>query len=212
MNFSTDRDLLMYEPSLFEEASFLSQQRLQVADAATTGATLTSATADFTAAQVDKGGVVLLAQKPCEVLERLDSQTLTVSLLRRDVSGDAIAPGDGQDQSLIVRTFSPQAGLVHAMLLRMLGMDVDDPQATVHEQAIMSRSLMRQLEVLGTLERVYGAAASLTVENGLLLHKASMYRRRFLEACRGAVVLLDTTGDGRVDERRVLGLMRLRRT
>lgn len=211
MNFSTDRDLLIYEPTLFTDVPWVSQQRLSVSDGALTGATLTSALADFVQAQVDTGSVLLVGTTPVEVIERVDAMTLTVSLPRARTSDAAIPPGDGTSLSVVVRTFAPQAELVSASLLRMLGLDRDDPDQSLDSDAVVSLSLMARLESLATLERVFSSAAALTGDNDGLLFKAAEYRRRLAEAASRAPVQVDTNGDGLPDEKRYIGLSRLTR-
>ncbi len=211
MNFSTDRDLLLYEPTLFNDLPWVCQQRLSVTDGEVSGTTLTSIAADFELAQVEAGGVVLIDKTPVEVVERVDAMTLTVSLLRARLSDAAIPPGDGASKAVIVRTFAPQAELVCASLLRMLGLDSEDPEQPLDADAVVSLSLMARLEMLGTLERVFSSAAALTGNNDGLLFKAAEYRRRLLEAASRSPVQVDTNGDGLPDEKRYIGLSRLTR-
>lgn len=210
MNYSTDRDLLVLEPDVFHEAVIAAQQRVTAADAAVTGTTLTSASADFAQAQVEPGSVVLIGQVAHEVLMRIDAHTLTVSLPRSGLAAPAIpGPAQGSGLELIARTFAPQAALVKAALLRRLGIDPDDAQAPVTEDDIVSLSVMARLESLATLERLYAGTASLAAEDATLLHKAGEYRRRFNESLRRATILIDTDHDGRADARWRLGNLRL---
>lgn len=211
MNFSTDRDLLLYEPTLFNDVPWIAQQRLSVTDGDVTGTTLSSATADFETAQVDAGSILLVDKVPVEVISLTDSMTLTASLPRARTTDAAIPPGDGSSKSVIARTFAPQAELVCAALLRMLGLDSDDPDQPLDADAVVSLSLMARLEALGTLERVFSSAAALTGDNDGLLYKASEYRRRFAEAASRSPVQIDTNGDGLPDEKRYIGLSRLTR-
>lgn len=211
MNFSTDRDLLLYEPTLFNDLPWVSQQRLSVTDAEVNGTMLTSAQADFEAAQIDVGSVLLVGKIPVEVLARIDSMMLTVSLPRTKTSDPAIPPGDVSSASVAGRTFAPQAELVCGSLLGMLGLDHDDPEEPLDADAVVSLSLMARLESLGTLERVFSSAAALTGDNDALLFKAAEYRRRFLEAAARCPVQIDTTGDGLPDEKRYIGVGRLTR-
>jgi hypothetical protein len=209
MNFSSDRDLLAYEPTLFHDLPWAGQQRLRVTDGSTTGTTLSSQNADFEAADVGIGSVVLIEDLACEVLSRGSQTQLTVSLLRRNLNDAAIPPGDGSDQTVVARTFAPQAALVHDQLLHMLGFEPDNAQARVTEQAIVSMSVMARLEALGTLERVFSGAVALVGDNKALEQKAAAYHERFTRALRRATVLLDVDGDGRVDARRGLSTARL---
>ena len=219
MNFSTDRDLLAHEPTLFADVAWVSQRRLRVDDAMITDTTLTSSAANFIKAGVEAGSVVLIDQTPHEVVARVDAHTLTISLIRGRVT-DAPLPGvEGGPFELTVRTFQPQAAAVHDGLLRLVGIHPpgDGPAALaladgrLTEDAIVSLSTMTRLETLGTLERVYGAAAALLADNTLVLHKANEYRRRFRHAVGNATVLIDTNGDGLPEERRRLGVVRFAR-
>ena len=212
MSFSTDRDLLSLEPNLFADAVFASQERLSVPDGAISDTTLTSASADFEAAQVESGDIVLVAAVPCEVIQRVNATTLTISKLRGQLADAAIPPGDGTDLAVVHRTFAPQAKAVHDALLARLGIDVGDQDATLTEDAIVALGLMSRLETLGTLARVYAAAiVPGGSHNATLQQKADDYRRRFDLACRTAVVLLDLDGDGRADASRDLGVIELHR-
>ncbi|MGB0766419.1 MAG: hypothetical protein ACPGYV_01775 [Phycisphaeraceae bacterium] len=211
MNFSTDRDLLLYEPMLFNDLPWISQQRIGVNDGEIVGTTLASATADFEAAGVDAGAVLLVGKTPVEVIARLDAMTLTVSLPRARTSDPGIPPGDVASAAVVQRTFAPQAALVCETLLRMLGLDRDDPDHPLDADAVVSLSLMARLEALGTLERVFSSAAALTGDNDGLLFKAAEYRRRLFEAASRCPVQIDTTGDGLPDEKRYVGVSRLTR-
>ena len=122
MNFANDRDLLAFEPNLFRDVPFFSQQRLTASDAAVTGTTLASAAADFAALAISVGDIVLVDDQPLEVLSRQDAHTLSVSQLRASLLDDAIAPTPAADAKLMIRTFTPQITIVHESLLRIIGL------------------------------------------------------------------------------------------
>ncbi len=208
MNFSTDRDLLAHEPNVFDDVSIVSQRRLSLTDAAVSGTTLTSASADFEEAQVETGSVVVVDGVALEVMARVDANTLTVSMPRARLTDSAVPPGDGSGLSLIAMTFAPQAALVHDVLLRALGIDPNDEDAELTEDAIVSVGLMAHVETLGTLERVYSGAVAITGDEELV-RRAEMYRQRFRAAVERASVLLDTDGDGRADMRVEMATSRL---
>jgi len=211
MNFSTDRDLLAIEPGVFEDVPFAAQQRLRITDGAVTGTTLTSAAADFVTAQVDQGSVLLIGGIAYEVMTRIDQSTLTISLPRSSTVDPAIPGGDGIALEVAARTFEPQAELVHDGLLKLIGIEPDNPNGELTESAILTLSRMARVEALGTLERVYSGAASLIGDNEMLLMKAGEYRRRFRQACTTTTVLLDTDGDGLTDRSLQLGTIRFNR-
>jgi len=213
MSFSTDRDLLALEPALFSEVLFASQKRVELSDGVIAGTTLTSATANFESAQVDAGDVLLIADKPCEVVARNSATSLTISQLRDHISDDALPPGDGSSLAVVHRTFAPQAELIHDELLRLLGIDAEG-HSTLTEDAIVSLSVMRDLGVLLTLARLYEAATTISNEDSfnLLRTKATSYRARFREAARSSVIHLDLDGDGHADtvrDLRSIGLVRV---
>jgi len=206
MSFSTDRDLVLFEPNVFVDVPMVSQQRIEVVDGVVSGTTLTSVSADFVLAQVDTGGVVLISGVTHEVVSRIDANTLVISLPRTSPSDTPIPSTDGSGLKVIGRTFSPQAMLAHNELLRLVGIEADDPASVLTEQSIISLSVMSHLEVLGTLQRVYSAAASLTGDNTEVGAKAKEYEHRFNAACRSATILLDLDGDGYADVNRGLGV------
>ncbi|MEM7627279.1 MAG: hypothetical protein AAF333_16910 [Planctomycetota bacterium] len=212
MNFSTDRDLLALEPTLFHDVPWAGQQRADVEDAYLLGHHVTSGSADFATSQTEAGAVVLIDRVAYEVVSRESANTLTVSRLRTRLADPPIPGDEGGPLSLTARTFAPQAALVHDGLLRLLGIDPDDdaPDALT-EDAVVSVSVMARLEALGALERVYSGAAALTGDNRMLIYKAGEYRRRFRHATARASVLLDTNGDGHADVRRRLGVVRFHR-
>jgi hypothetical protein len=210
MNFSTDRDLLALEPQLFHDIAWLGQQRVNVTDATLVGTTLTSTEADFISAKVEAGSVVLIDDLAHEVIGRIDADTLEVSLLRARLGDPAIPGPEVGPATAVVRSFEPQAASVHDGLLRLLGINPDSTEVdTLTEDAVVSLTAMARLESLGTLERIYSAAATLTTDHELLTLKANEYRRRFRSALNAAVVHLDTDGDGFADQRVRPGQVRL---
>jgi hypothetical protein len=213
MPFSTDRDLLALEPTLFNGITFASQLRLEVTDGIVSGATLTSASADFTNAGLEGGDVVLIANVPCEVIERVDAHTLTVSKLRGAPADAPIPPAAGTSLTVIHRTFEPQARLVHDELLRLLGIDPDG-RGDLTEDSIVSLSVMRDLASLKTVAHVLEAAIALggdDADHDVLRQRASEYRHRYRLMKGHSVVALDTDGDGMADMWRELGVIELRR-
>lgn len=207
MTFSTDRDLLALEPSIFTDAPLVGQELLRADDAQLDGETLTSASSDFEAIGIGTGGVVLVDRVPLEVVARVDGHTLTVSMVGSAMP--SLPPQAGNARQLIVRTFVPQAKATHDELLRLLGVDPERPGATPDESSIVSRSLMRSLEVVGTLERVFTAAASPQGAQPEFRAKADHYASRYRRACLGAAAWLDTNGDGVADTLRHLGVVAL---
>ncbi|MEM7680936.1 MAG: hypothetical protein AAF288_03175 [Planctomycetota bacterium] len=214
--FSTDRDLLLLEPELFGDLAFFAQLRVSVDDAELADTTLTSIDADFDTAQIDPGHVALIDRQPCEVTQRLDAMSLTVSLLRSTPTDPAIPPiPQGQNRTLRIRTFAPQAVGVAHDLLRALGIDPDEPNAVElgkpTADSVLSLNLMARLEALGTLHRLYAAASAVDERQDAFSEKAEHYRTAFRSAMASASVLIDVNHDGLPEERRAFASGRLLR-
>ena len=199
MNFATDRDLLMFEPHLFRDVPLISQQRLNSNDAQLASGVLICGSANFVSLGVTVGDVVLANDQPLEVLARTDAQTLSVSLIRADITHAAIPPADAGQITLVIRSFQPQITLVHNTLLRLIGIDPQDPDATFGADAIVSTSLMAKLETLGALEHIYTASFALTGENQTVQTKADHYHKQFQQALAQANISIDVDADGQVD-------------
>ena len=200
--FAADRDLLVLEPNLFRDVSWLGQ-RLFTGTCNLSGTTLTASAADFTALGVEAGHVVVVDGASLEVVARVNTTTLNVSRPRATLDGPSIAPIPGTGRALTITTFAPQLGIVHRQVLAMLGLldapTTAEPEALTEAMVVNPREL-RLLEALGVLHLVFaslgGAAGkSDAPESG----RAEMYRRRFAAERARAVARLDTDGDGLAD-------------
>jgi len=209
MTFATDRDLLVVEPTLFRDAAFASQTLVQTSDASVASGTLTSAAADFTAAGVDVGAVVMVAGTPLEVLARLSTTQLTVSRLRESTVDAAIAPAPATAAQLTISTFLPQIRVIHDMLLRAIGVDPADPGAAVTEASVTNPSAFRRAEALGALHLIFAAAAPMVRDDSPLWAKAELHRMRFASERRRLVAGIDLDGDGLPDAARRINVIQL---
>jgi hypothetical protein len=205
-NFSTDADLLAHEPNVFFDLPFAAQRRLRITDGSLAGLILSSNTGGLSI--LTDGDVLVLSTSPQEsvtavVASALDDQTVTL----------AGKPVISATSNLIVeaRTFEPQITVVHEELMRAIGIDPDDSGELLDESTIVSVTLMRRLECLGTLSRAYAAAVSVTGDSAAISAKASAWRQRFQWALNSAQVLIDTDGDGEADVWRSPGIARLTR-
>lgn len=207
MNFSSDADLLGYEPNVFVDVAFSSQKTLRVTDGVIAGSTLTSVTGGFDG--LAAGDVVVLEVSASErqghaVESVTDDNTLVlVSLPTLSVASPLVVEG---------RTFREQAAVVHDQLLRAVGIEPDDNSpGALDETAVLSPFLMGHLEALGTLARVYAAAVASGGDNTVWLSKAAEYAEQFERDLLGSRVIVDTDGDGEGDEWRTPGIGTLRR-
>jgi len=203
--FVLDADLLAYEPNVFVELPFAAQRLLRVTDAALSGATLTSATGGFAA--LAPGGVVVLSTSAGDAVTGAIASVTddnTVVLTRAPVGFEA-----GAAVVVEARTLGPQVALVHAEVMRSIGLDGDDAAVTLDESAVVSVGLMRKIEALGALSRAYAGAVAIVGDQALIEAKAERYRRMFGAALSEAQVLIDTDGDGEADACRLPGVGRM---
>lgn len=198
-NFSTDADLLAYEPNVFHELPFVSQTKLRVTDAAISGRDVTSTTGGFTT--LSPGDVAVIGDGAFAIATIVSNTVLTLATTPVGVSGP----------TLTVRTFAPQAAAVHADLMRAIGIDAADPDNELDGSAVLSLDLMGRLETLGTLTDAYTAAIPIAGERTGAAEKAERYRQLFKRRLNGATVLIDLNGDGQADVARYPGVGRLER-
>ncbi|MBX3353417.1 MAG: hypothetical protein KF684_10850 [Phycisphaeraceae bacterium] len=205
MAYSTDRLLLSLEPTLFRDIAWSAQTRLTASDAAIASTTLTSASSDFTAAQIAPGMVALVNDAPLEIVEVLSPTALTVSRLRDDEHDDPIAPLPMSGASLRISTFGPQRAIVHRQLLAALGLDEQSASSVTnpHDLALV--------EALGALHLILSSAAALVGDASPLWAKAALYRERFDRARRTLAAHLDLNADGLPDATRRITVVHLLR-
>jgi len=209
MAFATDRDLLIYEPGVFSEASWSAQRLVSVGDASVTGNTLSSTKADFEAARVEGGHVVIMAGVTLEVVERLSATSLIVSPLRADRASAPLAPAPSLSGDATIHSFAPQIELAHREILRRARVAPAGEPGEVEASAILNGDAFRPVEALGALRLVY--AASATGADSMARLKADMHRDRFARALHRLRIELDLDGDGAVDETRRLNATQLER-
>ncbi|MAE62299.1 MAG: hypothetical protein CMJ49_13200 [Planctomycetaceae bacterium] len=203
--FINDADLLIVEPRVFEDLPFAAQQTLRVDDAALAGVTITSVAGGFNTLVI--GDVIVLRTTEADaatfaIAGITDDNTLTVENEPTHLTASV-------GLTMIARTFTPQINIVHAQIMRAMGIDIDDPDEELDEASIVSVSVMQQIETLGTLAQVYAAAVAPVGDNETIMQKADAYARQFTAAMRGARVLIDIDGDGQADVWRTAGQGRL---
>ena len=207
MNFSTDADLLVWEPRLFLDVPLEGQERLRVSDGEAVGNVITSVTGGFSA--LSPADVVVLRSSPADALCRAVASVADDHAVALAIEPYGLAATTGLTVS--ARTFGPQRSAVHEQLMEAIGLGSEDPSHGLDESAVVSVGLMRRLEVLGTLWRAYDAARSGGGSDEALAAHAGRYRTLFAEALGSARVLIDSDGDGRADLWRLPAAARLMR-
>lgn len=210
--FATDRDLLILEPNLVRDIGWVGQRLVKgVGDIAGNTLTMTTQDVGFELAEVGPGNVVNVGGVVYEVIETIDNTRLTISRMRASTDGAVLPPSAVTGAQAEVMSFRPQLAMVHAQVLRMLGIDPDEaPEiGAVTEDSITNPASLALFEALGALHLVFTAAAALAGETSPAAFKARMYRDRF-GAERGRVsARIDTDADGIPDATRRPSVVRL---
>jgi hypothetical protein len=212
MSFITDRDLITLHPSLFREVSYLSQRlfrgiaKVQAGQVVAIGGTFSAA--------VKPGHVVQLGEIVLEIIAVVNSTTLNVSMPRGDAAAAVIAPADTGNLTATITTFDPQIGVVHAQVLRMLGLEpsqttLDD--LSPGEASVLNPRDLALVEALGVLHLIYTSAAAPLGDGNTLAARAEHFRDRFAHERWRARAIIDTDGDGRADAVRSMSVGVLRR-
>lgn len=207
--FASDRDLLVYEPTLFRDVGWLGQ-RLVKGTGSVSGTTLTMSSQDVAldAAGVAAGNVAVVGGTAYEVLARVSGTALTISRLRDDASGAALPPSAASGQDVSVPTFVPQIAVAHRQVLRMLSIEPQDPAQAgqVTQASITNPGALTRLVCLGALAIVWDAAGIVGGAASDAGQRAALYRARFLEERRRVGVRIDADGDGVSDATRAAGV------
>ncbi len=207
MAFSTDRDLLALEPNVFVDVPLVSQQLLRAEDAVVDGTTLSSATSNFAAVDIGAGGVLVASGLTLEVVQRVDAQTLTVSLPRGGVDDPPLAPPLSATVEIAARTFAPQAAAAHARLRQALALAEDASDGPI----LIASEQARYIEVLGTLAEIYRIAQGPLGDNSMFAARQHHYERAFTAAVYGLGVPVDVLGDGTAHQLRHAGTRTFKR-
>jgi hypothetical protein len=214
MTFCTDTDLLHWEPNLFNTAAFASQTLISgVGDQS--GTTFTLSSGSFTAAHVESGQVLAVGGAACYPIHTVLSATqLTVSVLYAGLfpaegAPVASAPPAGTGLSFAVRSFWAQRRVVSELLLRSVGVEPADVDAT--PSMLLSGATLKRLCALGTLHMIYSALAAAAAEPAALNIRADLYERLYRKALGAGRIELDTDGDGAADLVRAFCVVPLRR-
>ena len=213
--FTTDRDLLTLEPTLFRDISWLAQT-LALGTGSLSGGTLTLTAPLLSGTGITTGNVVMVDRVPLEVLSTSGGSTLTLSLLRPDPTGAQIVPADRAGASVSIITFAPQRALTHRQLLAMLGITPTGTTPTtidaVTESQIINPRDLTLVESLGALHLIYASAAAALSDDSPQAQRARMYQQRFAQERWRARAEIDLNNDGLADATRTLNISHLLRS
>lgn len=212
--FSTDADLLKWEPALYREILIDSQRLTGGAGAAASGLEVT-ADGQFVTRGVRSGHVIHLAN-PDQGLDgwyeivSVETESLVLATVVGSPPDDLVPLPAATDLDFAVRTFDPQHEEARWAILARFGLETDarDPASDL-EGWIVGQRVFRRASVALVLATLYrGQAAG--GETGLA-RKADHYGDLYEQELTKARVHLDRSGDGLPDEVRTRLSFRLRR-
>ncbi len=212
--FSSDNDILKYEPALFGELHLPWQVLAKGAGATLAGTTLSDGVAQFVGSGIEAGGAVYLKSAGGELdgayeIVSVDSAAqLTVSVLRTDPTDDAIAPSQANDVSYRVSTFAPQAGEAAFQLTEYFGIQPGHPTSAITPEHIIDANVLRRVSVFAVISAVYAMWASRTESEGFW-SKSLHYKQLFEKARQRCRLSIDLGSDGIADITRIGGALTL---
>ena len=217
-SFSSDVDIMRYEPSLFGDLHFAGQVLVGGTGGEVSGTAFNAENADFSAAKIVTGMVVYL-QSADDVIDgafeivSVDSTTqLTVSILRADGQDEAIALRDADNISYRICTYQPQSSEIFLQLTQHFGLKPGVADGMYSADDILDGSVLRQVSVYGVLSIVFASLAGRSDDNEENFWKKSRYYRQLFEkALQRCRVCIDLGDDGITDSVRSGASVRLLR-
>jgi len=216
-NFSTDADLLKWEPALAREIVLDHQCLARGSGAASQSLTVTAAGGGFVTGRVAPGHVIHLANPDqgvdgfYEVLS-VESETELMAAVVGGRPDEWVPLPTATDLDFAVHTFDPQHEEARWALLARFGLETDaDAAGADLERWIVEHRALRRASVALVLATLYRGQASGGPEAGGLARKAEHYARLYEDEVAKARLVLDRDADGRPDDVRTLSSHRLRR-
>ncbi len=214
VKFSSDVDILKYEPILFSELHLPWQVLASGTGATLAGTTLTVSDANFESAGVSPDGVAYLRSTDglldgAYEIVSVDSATqLTVSVLRSDTANTPVAPPAADDVTYRISTFEPQAGEAAFQLTEYFGIRPGDATSTITVDDIVDTEGLRRASAFLVIASVYAMWTSRT-DCETFWRKSLHYRQFFENARQRCHLSVDLGSDGVADITRVGGAIRL---
>ncbi|MBN2138410.1 MAG: hypothetical protein JW720_11445 [Sedimentisphaerales bacterium] len=204
VGFSSDADILKYEPALFGELHLPWQVICSGDGGELAGTTFTDSAGNFTGAGVSSGGTIYLRSADGSVdgvyeIVSVDSAAeLTVSVLRCDCADEAIAPPSGSDVSYRISTLAPQAGEAGFELTEYFGVRPGSPASDISVEDVLDTQALRRASVFAVIARVYAMLAG-RGEDEIFWKKSLHYQKLFERARERCRFSVDSGGDGTAD-------------
>ena len=214
--FSTDADLLKWEPALLREIVLDHQCLTRGAGATSAAFSVTATGGKFVTAKVRPGHVIYLANPDqgvdgfYEVLS-VEGETELMAGLIGGRGDEAVPLPSATGLDFAIHTFDPQHEEARWALLARFGLEADAEAAGSDlERWIAQHRALRRASVALVLAMLYRGQAAEGEASGLA-RKAEHYARLHEDEVAKARLILDRDADGRPDDVRSLASHRLRR-
>ena len=204
ISFSSDVDILKYEPILFGELNLPWQVLTAGTGGTLSGTTFTASGIDFIAAQVSAGGVAYLQSADGSLdgayeIVSVDSATqLSISVIRSNSTDPAVAPASATDISYRISTFGPQTNEVGFQLTEYFGISPGNPASDIDVEDVLDTRVLKQASVFAVLSSVYAMLASKAKDENFW-RKSLYYQKLFAKARGRCRLCIDTGSDGLAD-------------
>jgi hypothetical protein len=216
VKFSSDVDILKYEPVLFGELHLPSQVLVAGVGGTVNGTSFTASGADFVSAKVQAGQVIYLQSTDglldgvYEVVSVDSATQLTVSVARADSDDEATALPEATEVSYRISTFDMQSCEVGFLLTEYFGIKPGNPESDYDVEDILDASVLKSASVFGVISIVYTMLAS-GADDENFWKKSLHYRRLFEKERERCQLGIDVDSDGVADVTRRGATFRLMR-
>ena len=216
-NFSTDADLLKWEPAVFREIAPEHQCLVRGEGASSLLYQVTAPGAAFVAARVRPGHVVHLANPDQGVdgyyeVMSVEGETELLATLVGSPVDEWVPLPTATDLDFAIHTFDPQHEEARWALLARFGLEMDASDGAKDlERWILEHRSLRRASVALVLATVFRGQAVAAATDGALARKAEHYARLYEDEVAKVRLAVDRDADGRPDDVRSLGSHRLRR-
>ena len=213
--FSTDSDILRYEPALFGDLHFRWQELSTGSDGEINGTSFSSAGGEFITNSVQAGGVIYLRDESgafegmYEVVSVESETEMTVSILRQSPEDQPIEIGQQSGLFYRVSTFAPQAYEVMYELTQYFGIRPGNAGGKYGVDDIYDKEVLRQASTYAVIAGVYATLGSDGDDQTSFWKKSLYYQKLFEKARERCRLSIDFGDDGVGDRTNVGGSIRL---
>lgn len=199
--FSTDADLLRYEPSVFRADPFIGQVLCKGNNGQASGTAFQASGVDFLSRPIRPGHVMYLSDGVGNLdgvyeIVSIDAPTqLTVSVLRSDAEAAPIPIGAGTGLFYRIGTFDAQAAEAAEALTQILAVRPGRPDSPYGIEDIADTRPLRTLAALMVLHMLFGSAYQNPETDGAFLIKRDHYEKLIERARQRCVIRIDVGGD-----------------